>query len=93
MQLSAANLLIASQQLTKTNGPAPKVEAQFALPSPERSSGFAQAGKALAKETGTDGFSALSFKQTATAAPQTPAQPAQGYGQNQRPGSQLDIRI
>ena len=78
MQLSAANLLIASQQLTKTNGPAPKVEAQFA--------------KALAQETGTDSFSALPFKQTA--APQAPAaQQAPSYSQAQRPGSQLDIRI
>ena len=84
MQLSGANLLIASQQLNKTAGPKPQVEAQFA--------------QALAKETATipaaDEFAPLAFKKTAAPASAEPSQPTQNYSQAaQRPGSQLDIRI
>ncbi len=85
MQLSAANLLIASQQQTRTQGPAPQDPAKFA--------------QALAKEAGAaapQAFSPLPLKQTSMPAPSTQAAApasARNYAPTARPGSQLDIRI
>jgi hypothetical protein len=82
MQLSAANLLLASQQAPKPQAAQPQAGAQFA--------------QALAKERGvasTEGFAPMAFKQTAAPAAPAQPQPAPGYAQNMRPGSHLDIRI
>ncbi len=85
MQLSAANLLIASQQLTRgAPRPAPDAQARFT--------------SALAKEGGADeaAFEPMAFKQAAPAtAPQAaPAQaPAAGYNASARLGANLDIRV
>ena len=86
MQLSAANLLIASQQIARG---APK-------PSPEA---HAQFTAALAKEKGveTSSFEPMEFKQSAP-----PAQPASsapavsqpaGYNAASRLGANIDIRV
>jgi hypothetical protein len=86
MQLSAANLLIASQQIARgSNQPSPQAQAQFAT--------------ALAKEKGVEApaFEAMDFKQTAPAAKPAPAAPAQppqaGYNAASPIGANLDIRI
>ena len=84
MQLSAANLLIASQQIARGAAkPSPDAHAQFTA--------------ALAKEKGveTSSFEAMDFKQTqakpSPAAP-APAQPA-GYNAASRLGATIDIRV
>ena len=83
MQLSAANLLIASQQLSHgTAKAAPGAQAQFA--------------SALAKEGGVNktGFAPMDFKQAAPARAAAPAQtPASGYSASTRLGATLDIRV
>jgi hypothetical protein len=85
MQLSAANLLIASQQLARGAAkPAPDAQAQFAA--------------ALAKEKGVQsaGFEPMDFKQAGPARPASgaPAQaPATGYNAAARMGANLDIRV
>jgi hypothetical protein len=87
MQLSAANLLIASQQIARgSNQPSPQAQAQFAT--------------ALAKEKGVEApaFEAMDFKQTGPAAKPAamaaPAQPPQaGYNAASPIGANLDIRI
>lgn len=80
MQLSAANLLIAAQQLSRPQAPA---------------QGGAQFASALAKDGGVEGagFEPMAFKQTATAkAPaQTPA-PAAASGRGPL-GANIDIRV
>ncbi len=83
MQLSAANLLIASQQLQRPRAAA-DAQAQFA--------------SAMAKESGVEqaGFEPMDFKQAAPAktaqAPAAPA-PSAGYSGSVRLGANLDIRI
>lgn len=87
MQLSAANLLIASQQIARgSHPPSPQAQAQFAA--------------ALAKEKGVEPaqFEAMDFKRAAPAAaakpaPAAPAQPpATGYNAAAPIGANLDIR-
>ncbi|MBV9045942.1 MAG: hypothetical protein JO294_12515 [Alphaproteobacteria bacterium] len=85
MQLSAANLLIASQQLARGGATKPDANAQ------------AQFTAAL-KEKGveTAEFAPMEFKQAApakAAATATPATPATGYNPGQRLGANLDIRV
>jgi len=85
MQLSAANLLIASQQAARANPrPAPEAQAQFA--------------NALAREKGveTADFAPMDFKKAP--APETPAlapatAPAAPYGGAMRLGANIDIRV
>jgi hypothetical protein len=86
MQLSAANLLIASQQIARgSNQPSPQAQAQFA--------------SALAKEKGAApaAFEAMDFKQTAPAAKPAPmAAPqaaAPAYAGSSPIGGNLDIRV
>lgn len=85
MQLSAANLLIASQQLARGAAkPAPDAQAKFAA--------------ALAEEKGVEpaGFEPMDFKQAASAKPATAAParaPVSGYGGAARLGANLDIRV
>jgi hypothetical protein len=86
MQLSAANLLIASQQIARgTAKAAPEAAAQFA--------------SALAKENGAlaSGFAPMDFKQTAMpakpAAAPSPQAPSAGYGAGMRLGANLDIKV
>ncbi len=85
MQLSAANLLIASQQLASgSQPPSPQAQAQFSA--------------ALAKENGVEGagFEPMDFKQAAPAkqAAAAPAQPpAAAYGGGSPIGGNLDIRV
>ena len=85
MQLSAANLLIASQQLARGAAAKPDAGAQ------------AQFTAAL-KEKGveTADFAPMEFKQAAPAKP-SPAAPATtpqtGYNASQRLGANLDIRV
>lgn len=86
MQLSAANLLIASQQIARgSHQPSAQAQAQFA--------------GALAKEKGVEpaGFEAMDFKQTAPAAKPSAAAPAQtpatGYNAASPIGANLDIRV
>lgn len=85
MQLSAANLIIASQQHARgTVRPSPDAQAQFTA--------------ALAKEKGVDatGFEPMDFKAAAPAKPvaSAPVQaPATGYGAGQRLGANIDIRV
>ncbi|MEI9991088.1 MAG: hypothetical protein WDM86_13710 [Rhizomicrobium sp.] len=85
MQLSAANLLIASQQLARgAQRAAPDAQAKFA--------------SALAQENGAEAtdFAPMEFKQTAPpkASPAGPAQgPAAGYNMSGRLGANLDIRV
>ena len=89
MQLSAANLLIASQQLARGQAAAkPDANAQ------------AQFASALAKEKGveTADFAPMEFKQAAPAKPARStvlpaATPATGYNPGQRLGGNLDIRV
>ena len=86
MQLSAANLLIASQQIARGGAkPSPEAQAQFTA--------------ALSKEKGveTSSFEPMDFKQGATtakpsAAAPAPSQPA-GYNATSRLGANLDIRV
>ena len=87
MQLSAANLIIASQQLARG----------VAKPSPDAAAQFAQA---LAKEKGvkeTDAGAAIDFKQAAAPAKpaaSAPAQaPATAYGAAGVLGGNIDIRV
>jgi len=83
MQLSAANLLIASQQLARgAQRPAPDAQAKFA--------------SALAQENGAEGvaFEPMDFKQSAPAKTAQPASaPANTYGGATRLGANLDIRV
>jgi len=83
MQLSAANLLIASQQLARPRA-ATDAPAQFAA--------------AMAKESGVEaaGFEPMDFKQAAPAKAASPAPaqaPAAGYNASGRLGANLDIRV
>jgi hypothetical protein len=82
MQLSAANLLIASQQIARGQQKvAPDARAQFTA--------------ALAKEKDVQpaAFEPMEFKQTAAAPAQAAsAQPA-AYNAAARVGSQIDIRV
>ena len=83
MQLSAANLIIASQQIARG--------ASQPTPSPA----FANA---LSKEKGIEGagFEPMAFKQSAPAATPAaaPAQaPSQGYNTAARLGANIDIRV
>ena len=83
MQLSAANLLIASQQIARGAVKTPAdAQAQFA--------------SALAKEKGVAvaGFEPMEFPASAPAkaAAAAPAPPA-GYGTAMRLGANLDIRV
>jgi len=77
MQLSAANLLIASQQLAR---PRPAPQTQFA-------SALAQENGAEAA-----GFEPLAFKQSAPAKAPVPAPPA-GYSPSSPLGANIDIRV
>jgi hypothetical protein len=90
MQLSAANLIIASQQLARGAAkPVPEALAQFTA--------------ALAKEKGvkeTAAFEPMDFKQAAApakpapTAARTPAQaPTTGYGTARTLGGNIDIRV
>ncbi|HEY0107405.1 MAG TPA: hypothetical protein VGB91_15095 [Rhizomicrobium sp.] len=82
MQLSAANLLIASQQLARGNAkPTPDAPAQFA--------------SALAKQKGVEGFEPMNFKSApAPSAPApAPAAPAKSYNLAARLGANIDIRV
>jgi hypothetical protein len=85
MQLSAANLLIASQQLARGAAkPAPDAQAKFAA---------APAGE---KGLESAGFEPMDFKQAAPAKPAaaTPAPaPTNGYGAAASLGANLDIRV
>ena len=84
MQLSAANLLIASQQIARGAAkPSPEAHAQFTA--------------ALAKEKGveTASFEPMDFKQTQAKPPlatPAPAPPA-GYNAASRLGANIDIRV
>jgi hypothetical protein len=84
MQLSAANLLIASQQLARPRAAA-DAPAQFA------------AALSKASNTKAAGFEAMDFKQTAPAKPAQAAAPAAapatGYNMSGRLGANLDIRV
>jgi len=87
MQLSAANLLIASQQLARGGATKPDANAQ------------AQFTAAL-KEKGVESvdFAPMEFKQAApskatTAQPAPIAAPASGYNPGQKLGANLDIRV
>ena len=86
MQLSAANLLIASQQIARGAAkPSPEAQAQFTA--------------ALAKEKGVEAssFEPMDFKQSATPAKSSMAAPApsqpSGYNAATRLGANLDIRV
>ncbi len=86
MQLSAANLIIASQQLARGAAKPAADGAQFA--------------QALAKEQGakeTSAFEAIDFKSAGTPARPAAAAPAQapatGYGAAGPLGGNLDIRV
>ncbi|HEX4301215.1 MAG TPA: hypothetical protein VHZ78_00370 [Rhizomicrobium sp.] len=84
MQLSAANLLIASQQLARgSQQPSPQAQAQFSA--------------ALAKENGVEDFAPLDFKKSAPAAkapdPAPAPAPSTGYGGASPLGARLDIRV
>ena len=83
MQLSAANLLIASQQIARgAQRPSPDAQAKFA--------------SALASEGGVPqtGFEPMDFKQPAKSPPaaEAPA-PMAGYNASARLGANLDIRV
>jgi hypothetical protein len=81
MQLSAANLLIASQQIARGVQPPPReVQAQFAA--------------ALAKE-GSAEFEPMDFKKTGPERPQTPAATPHStvFGQPGPLGANVDIRV
>ena len=86
MQLSAANLIIASQQIARGAAKPAADGAQFA--------------QALAKEQGVkaaDAFEALDFKQAPTPAKSVAAAPAQapaaGYGTAQALGGNINIVV
>ena len=86
MQLSAANLLIASQQIARGAAkPPPDAQAQFAA--------------ALAKEKGVEAssFEPMEFKQSAAPAKPSPAAPPQtqssSYNATARLGANIDIRV
>ena len=87
MQLSAANLLIASQQLARGGQKPSPATAEFA--------------QALAKEKGVEGaaaFEPIAFKAAPAApqpaaAPAAPAAPAAGYAGGRTLGANLDIRV
>ena len=84
MQLSAANLLIASQQIARGAAkPSPEAHAQFTA--------------ALAKEKGveTSSFEPMDFKQTQAKPSPAMAAPAQptGYNAASRLGANIDIRV
>jgi hypothetical protein len=89
MQLSAANLLIASQQIARgAQQPAPDTQAKFAA--------------ALAKEksaSGVTAFEPLEFAPPATSSPlsapvsDTSGVPASGYGRTSPLGANVDIRV
>ncbi len=83
MQLSAANLLIASQQIARGAVKTPAdAQAQFA--------------SALAKEKGVEGagFEPMEFRTAAPAKPAAaPSAPQAGYGSPVRIGANLDIRV
>ena len=85
MQLSAANLLIASQQIARgTTKPSPGAQAQFSA--------------ALAKEKGVaePDFEPMDFKQTAAPAKTAPAAaqpPARPYAGGGTLGANIDIRV
>ena len=84
MQLSAANLLIAAQQIARGAAkPAADAQAQFA--------------GALSKESGVEGFEPMQFRSAAApakpAAPAAPASPAPAYAGPMRLGATVDIRV
>jgi len=84
MQLSAANLIIASQQLARGSAK-PQADGQFA--------------QVLAKEQGvreTAAFEAIDFKQAAPTRPaavQPAPAPAANYSAAKSLGANLDIRV
>ncbi|MBS0472585.1 MAG: hypothetical protein JSR60_16045 [Proteobacteria bacterium] len=83
MQLSAANLIIASQQAARAN----------ARPSPEAAAQFAGA---LAKEKGVEGagFEPMDFKSAPQKPQSTPAAaPSAPYSGAMRIGATVDIRV
>jgi hypothetical protein len=85
MQLSAANLLIASQQIARGNAqPATQPAQQFA--------------SALKESGGADSFAPMEFKQAPSPAKPTPAAPAAAptqpaYGGAMRLGANIDITV
>jgi hypothetical protein len=82
MQLSAANLLIASQQLSRGNAQPAGQPAQFA--------------SALKESGGIDSFAPMEFKSAAPAKAQpaaAPATPQASYNGAMRIGSTIDIRV
>ncbi|HEY5347305.1 MAG TPA: hypothetical protein VIJ72_03860 [Rhizomicrobium sp.] len=82
MQISGANLLIASQQAAKVQtGQATQAGSNFMA--------------ALAKSKADALFAPLDFKAPENTAAPSPAKPAAqpSQGSNQRPGANLDIRI
>ncbi len=83
MQLSAANLLIASQQIARgATRPPADAQAQFA--------------SALAKENGVASFEPMEFHAATpakAASPTAPASPPSGYSGSTRLGANLDIRV
>jgi hypothetical protein len=82
MQLSAANLLIASQQLAGKGAQPAAQPAQFA--------------SALKESGGIDGFAPMDFKAAAPGKPQSaaaPAAPQASYGGATRLGANIDIRV
>ncbi len=85
MQLSAANLIIASQQIARAQQ----------QPAPDTAAKFTAALKAGDAES-TD-FAPMEFKQAAPAAkaenPVTAAPSGQAYGQASPLGGQIDIRV
>jgi hypothetical protein len=87
MQISGANLLIASQQAAQ----AQSNKAQSAQTTPAGANFMA----ALAKTKKSDElFAPLDFKAAEAPAPATtPAATPTGYNPGQRPGSTLDIRV
>ena len=83
MQLSAANLLIASQQATRAGTQPAAQPAQFA--------------SAMKDSGGVDSFAPMEFKTASPAKPQpsaaAPATPQASYNGAARIGSTIDIRI
>jgi hypothetical protein len=94
MQISGANLLMASQQAAQTQSvKAQSVKAQSAQATPAGVNFMA----ALAKTKKNDElFAPLDFKPADAPAPApaaAAAAPPAGYNPDQRPGSTLDIRV
>ena len=83
MQLSAANLIIASQQSARAQ----------AQPAADAGPQFTAALKANNVETSD--FEPMTFKQAAPAAPESPAASVStpGYGQTSLLGGTIDIRV